>query len=128
MYAAPVRLLSWQLFTRSSPRMFLLRLRRGWWRSRTVFLNSPERRVLQRIIRLHQLSLDFDFLFGQRINLGFEGLVSRQRNLDAVTPGSDLEGAAHPLELAHVSHKASIEKHGRARRGNVNFHNRPRRG
>src|SRR5689334_23079665 len=98
---------------RSCPAPSLLRLRWGWGRSRMIFLNPPERRILQRIVRLHQLSLDFDFLFGQRINLGFEGLVSRQRNLDAVTSGSDLEGAAHPLELAHVSHKPSIEKHGR---------------
>lgn len=93
--------------------MLLLRLRRGWWRSRTIFLNAPERRILQRIVGLHQLSLDFDFLFGQRINLGFEGLVSRQRDFDAMIPGSDLEGAAHPLELAHVAYEAPIEKHGR---------------
>src|SRR5512142_2518082 len=103
---------------RSWPAPSLRRLRWGWGRSRMVFLNPPERRILQRIVRLHQFSLDLDFLFGQRINLGFEGLVSRQRNLDAMAAGSDLEGAAHPLELAHVSHKAPIEEHGRARRGN----------
>ena len=104
-----------QLFTEGLLAAVLLRLRRRWRRSRRVFLNSPERRIFQGIVRLHRLSLDFDFLFGQRINVRFEGFVSRQRDLDAVSPGSDLERAAHALELAYVSHKASVEEHGRTR-------------